>query len=267
MDPALAARFARQKDLRKPCLFLWHVIWYFDACGVSVFTDSAQEKLERGDDVVEIGSQADHKKQLDPVLAQRWVVPASWIELMRWLQNTSDLLSQAATQSTPGEVANRRSSEVCGERWHWINRSSRAVVTVVFCSCISCYHQVLIRWNRGQDGQIGSCPGQAMVKAAGSSLFWTCGMLWQLVVKSCRSEWMTIMSAKFQMWSRWQTSQRILACLTRPWAFYDSMIFNGFLRKDVFSCLRKQKGRALFQGSQCSYTVLIYWSLSLRTRL
>ncbi|CAL1133620.1 unnamed protein product [Cladocopium goreaui] len=43
MDPALAARFARQK-----------------------------EKLERGDDVVEIGSQADHKKQLDPVLAQRW---------------------------------------------------------------------------------------------------------------------------------------------------------------------------------------------------
>lgn len=56
---------------------------YFDACGVSVFTDSAQEKLERGDDVVEIGSQADHKKQIDPVLAQRWVVPASWIELMR----------------------------------------------------------------------------------------------------------------------------------------------------------------------------------------
>ncbi|CAK9108974.1 unnamed protein product [Durusdinium trenchii] len=44
MDPALAARFARQK-----------------------------EKLERGDeDVAEIGSQANHKTQLDPVLAQRW---------------------------------------------------------------------------------------------------------------------------------------------------------------------------------------------------
>ncbi|CAJ1365575.1 unnamed protein product [Effrenium voratum] len=43
MDPTLAARFARQK-----------------------------EKLERGEDVAEIGSKADQKKQLDPVLAQRW---------------------------------------------------------------------------------------------------------------------------------------------------------------------------------------------------
>ena len=32
----------------------------------------SQERLERSDDVVEIGSQAEKKKQLDPVLAQRW---------------------------------------------------------------------------------------------------------------------------------------------------------------------------------------------------
>ncbi|CAK9108225.1 unnamed protein product [Durusdinium trenchii] len=35
--------------------------------------NASQEKLERGDeDVAEIGSQANHKTQLDPVLAQRW---------------------------------------------------------------------------------------------------------------------------------------------------------------------------------------------------
>ena len=39
---------------------------------------SFEEKLERGDeDVVEIGSQADHKKQIDPKLAQRWAALAS----------------------------------------------------------------------------------------------------------------------------------------------------------------------------------------------
>lgn len=56
---------------------------------------------------------------------------------------------------------------------------------------------------------------------------------------------MTIMSAKFQMWSRWQTSQRILACLTRPWAFYDSMIFNGFLRKECLFMFEETKGSCL----------------------
>eukprot|EP00438_Fugacium_kawagutii_P011763 Skav222937 [mRNA] locus=scaffold1489:472924:473268:- [translate_table: standard] len=70
MDPALAARFARQKD------FTGEVRQADDQCGCRSF--HRQEKLERGDeDVVEIGSQANQKKQLDPVLAQRWVAPAS----------------------------------------------------------------------------------------------------------------------------------------------------------------------------------------------
>lgn len=63
MDPTLAARFARQKD--RSWIVLRFTVDPLSGC---------KEKLERGEeDVVEIGSQADHKKQLDPVLAQRWV--------------------------------------------------------------------------------------------------------------------------------------------------------------------------------------------------
>ena len=56
--------------------------------------------------MVEIGSQADHKKQLDPVLAQRWVVPARWNELM-----TSDLLS-CSTQSPRAHQEKLQTREV-----------------------------------------------------------------------------------------------------------------------------------------------------------
>ena len=65
MDPTLAARFARQKDRSWVEMVLRFTVDPPSGC---------KEKLERGEeDVVEIGSQADHKKQLDPVLAQRWV--------------------------------------------------------------------------------------------------------------------------------------------------------------------------------------------------
>ena len=65
MDPTLAARFARQKDRS----WVEIVTLRFTVDPLS----SCKEKLEKEEDVVEIGSQADHKKQLDPVLAQRWV--------------------------------------------------------------------------------------------------------------------------------------------------------------------------------------------------
>lgn len=72
MDPTLAARFARQKDFTGRFLDRQMIILV-----TALFFD-CQEKLERGDeDVVEIGSQANQKKQLDPVLAQRWVALAS----------------------------------------------------------------------------------------------------------------------------------------------------------------------------------------------
>lgn len=119
MDPALAARFARQKEYQIRLQTCSDLPRTGEARPFAI--NASQEKLERGDeDVAEIGSQANHKTQLDPVLAQRW---DPLTRFASQADRVSRLCVEEASLSWPGEVA---SWKRCRERRNRFNSRNMA---------------------------------------------------------------------------------------------------------------------------------------------